>query len=197
MLPTSITNSVPDSSPHRAERNVNEDVVQVPQDMVRALRSDHAGETGAVYIYRGILAVSRNGSVRSFAHHHLETEQQHLELMEHLVPEQQRSRLLATWRVAGWLTGAMPALFGASAVYRTIEAVETFVDHHYTEQIKRLRHRPADQALCSLLERCRDDELLHRDDARGRLKRASLVGRVWAAMVDAGSRAGVYIAARI
>jgi demethoxyubiquinone hydroxylase (CLK1/Coq7/Cat5 family) len=37
----------------------------------------------------------------------------------------------ALWRVAGWLTGALPALFGRAAVLRTIDAVETFVEGHY------------------------------------------------------------------
>ena len=39
------------------------------------LRSDHAGETGAVAIYRGILAITRNPELRTFAEHHLATEQ--------------------------------------------------------------------------------------------------------------------------
>ena len=38
----------------------------------------------------------------------------------------------------GWLTGALPALFGRKAIFATIEAVETFVDHHYAQQIARL-----------------------------------------------------------
>jgi hypothetical protein len=38
------------------------------------LQTDHAGETGAVMIYRGILAVTRDQTLRAFAHHHFETE---------------------------------------------------------------------------------------------------------------------------
>ena len=34
----------------------------------------------------------------------------------------------------GWLTGAL-LLFGRKAIFATIEAVETFVDHHYAQQI--------------------------------------------------------------
>jgi demethoxyubiquinone hydroxylase (CLK1/Coq7/Cat5 family) len=99
------------------------------------LRSDHAGETGAVQIYRGILAVSRDPAVRAFAEHHLATESRHLEVIEALRPAVPRSRLLPLWRPAGWLTGALPALAGPRAVYATIAAVETFVDRHYGEQI--------------------------------------------------------------
>lgn len=165
--------------------------------MIAELRSDHAGEAGAVAIYRGILALSRNDSVRAFAQHHLATEEHHLEIMEQLVPPSHRSRLLPVWRFAGWVTGALPALFGANAVYRTIDAVETFVELHYSEQIERLRERPEDRELCSLLEQCCADEVMHRNEARSRLGAPGLTGRCWAAMVGLGSRVGVYLACRI
>jgi demethoxyubiquinone hydroxylase (CLK1/Coq7/Cat5 family) len=106
----------------------------LPLALRRELRTDHAGETGAVQIYRGILAVSRDPSVRRFAEHHQATEQRHLELIEAVVPPAGRSRLLPLWRVSGWMTGALPALFGQRAVFATIQAVETFVDRHYGDQ---------------------------------------------------------------
>ena len=161
-----------------------------------ALRSDHAGETGAVYIYRGVLAITRASEVRAFARHHLVTEQRHLEMMTQLLPREQQSRLLPLWRLAGWLTGMLPALFGPLAVYRTIDAVESFVDGHYEEQIELLRLRPSYQPLLTLLQSCRDDELLHRDEARSHLQSAGLFGQLWVRMVGAGSRAGVYLASR-
>ena len=52
------------------------------EDDIRDLRSDHAGEAGAVQIYRGILAVSRNEVVRAFARQHMATEQRHLAFFE-------------------------------------------------------------------------------------------------------------------
>ena len=165
--------------------------------MIGALRSDHAGETGAVAIYQGVLAVSRNHSVRAFARHHLATEERHLEIMQQLVLPVHRSRLLPVWRLAGWLTGALPALLGAVAVYRTIDAVETFVELHYTEQIERLRRRPEDGALCAVLEACCADEVMHRNEARSQLGAPGLVGRCWTSLVGLGSRAGVNLACRI
>ena len=107
-----------------------------PIELRRELRTDHAGEAGAVMIYRGILAVTRDPQVREFAQHHLQTEARHLELIEAVVPPAGRSRLLPLWRVAGWLTGALPACCGAKAVYATIESVETFVDQHYAAQLR-------------------------------------------------------------
>ena len=92
---------------------------RVAADLVGDLRSDHAGETGAVWIYRGLLAVSRDAGVREFAKRHLATEQGHLDKVEAVLPWPQRSRLLPGWRVAGFMTGALPALLGPRAVYAT------------------------------------------------------------------------------
>ena len=72
---------------------------------------DHAGEFGAVMIYHGVLAVSRDDSARQFAERHLVTEQKHLQLMEQMIPRDHRVRLLPIWP-DGWLTGAIPALLG-------------------------------------------------------------------------------------
>jgi len=168
----------------------------LPHDMVADLRSDHAGETGAVCIYRGILAESRDDAVRAFAQEHLQTEQDHLVLLTALLTAHQRSKLLPLWRLAGWLTGALPALFGSKAVFLTIDAVETYVDRHYAEQVDKLRFRPADRKLLKLLEACRLDEVKHRDDARGRYTNNRLLGRLWGWLVGRGSQAGVYFARR-
>jgi len=175
----------------------NSEDIEIPEDMLTCLRSDHAGETGAVYIYRGIRAVTRLESVREFARRHQVTEERHLDLMNQILPREHRSRLLILWRLAGWLTGALPALFGARAVYRTIDAVESFVDEHYRLQIDRLQARSRDRALRDILKACRADEVLHRDEARGHLQAPGVIGRLWVTIIGAGSRAGVYLAGRL
>ena len=128
------------------------------------LRSDHAGETGAVWIYRGILAVVRDPAVREFSTRHLQTESDHLALMNRLVPPSERSRLLIPWRIAGFLTGAIPALFGPRITFLVISSVETFVEAHYLAQVRRLRSDGLD-ALADLLERCLEDEVSHQQEA--------------------------------
>lgn len=170
----------------------------LPAWLVGELRSDHAGETGAVMIYRGILAVSRDPGVRAFSERHKATEQGHLDLLEALLPPAQRSRLLPLWRVAGWLTGAIPALFGPRAVYATIDAVETFVDHHYQAQVDRLDAESILPEIRALLERCRVEEVHHRDEARdlGDTPPGALL-RLWSRIVAAGSAAAVSAARRL
>ncbi|MEL6360763.1 MAG: demethoxyubiquinone hydroxylase family protein [Pseudomonadota bacterium] len=169
------------------------------QRIVADLRTDHAGETGAVWIYKGILAVSKDGDVRLFAKEHMATEQKHLALIEGILPPGQRSKLVSVWKLAGFLTGALPALFGPRAVFKTIEAVETFVDHHYQEQIEyldqKLEAEPTLGDLKQVLVDCQADEVAHRDDAAGRDPTpAGPLMSVWTRLVGAGSKGAVSIA---
>ena len=169
-----------------------------PSWLVRDLRSDHAGETGAVAIYQGILSISRDPEVRRFAEAHLQTEQGHLELIESRLPRRSRSVLLPLWRIAGFMTGALPALFGRNAVFATIDAVETFVDHHYADQIARLAREGIHADVRAELEQCRQDEVDHRDEARDATTRpAGPILSAWRWMVGAGSTAAVALARRI
>ena len=171
---------------------------RLPRWLQQELRSDHAGEFGAVMIYRGILAISRDASVREFADSHLRTEQKHLALMEEIVPAADRTRLLPLWRVMGWLTGALPALFGRQTVFATIEAVETFVDHHYQQQIVRLTPEGEHGPLRQVLVDCQADEVSHRDEAANlALPKRNVILRLWCAVVGSGSAAAVEAAKRI
>ena len=166
----------------------------LPSALAADLRTDHAGETGAVCIYRGVLAVSRDASLRDFARRHLATERQHLTVIERWLPVAGRSRLLPLWRLSGWLTGALPALFGPRAVYATIAAVETFVDGHYQAQVDRLAALPALAALRADLEACRQDEVHHRDEATAHAAPApGWALRLWCGLVGRGSAAAVSV----
>ena len=176
-------------------------------DLIADLRSDRAGETGAVMIYRGILAVTRDARVRHFAQTHLATEAGHLAMIEPWLAPPHRSRLLPLWRIAGWLTDALPALVGPRAVFATIEAVETFVDQHCAQQIDRIdrldaggRHAPL-HALRALLQSCRDDEVAHRDEAAAlfalSVKPHSPAMRLWLWAVGVGSGVAVKICLKV
>lgn len=170
-----------------------------PRWLIQELRSDHAGETGAVCIYDGVLAVARDPALRAFAAEHRATELRHLALVEAELPAPQRSRLLGPWRLAGWLTGALPALAGPRAVYATIAAVERFVDGHYQQQLDRLAGQPEHAALREMLARCQADECHHRDEATAALqgRAPGLLLRLWCALVGAGSAAAVVLARRV
>ena len=174
------------------------DTAHLPSDMIGDLRSDHAGETGAVWIYKGMLFVSRDEKVRAFANHHLQTESEHLALMSALLPPLRRSWLLIPWRVAGFVTGALPALLGQRTVFATIAAVETFVGIHYQQQIDALEQRPEHAALRQVLIDCQSDEHAHRDEAKAYLRqppRGMLA--LWCAAIGRGSAVAVTLARKL
>ncbi len=170
----------------------------LPAAVLANLRTDHASEVGAVHIYRGILAVARDGELRAFAARHLATELLHLRRMQQWLPASARSRLLPLWRVAGWATGAIPALLGPRAVFVTVAAVERFVDRHYAVQIEQLSAHPELGALRETLATCRRDEIAHRDDALAHLNaRPGPFARGWSAVVGKGSELAVAASRRL
>ncbi|WP_322561196.1 demethoxyubiquinone hydroxylase family protein [Rhodoferax sp.] len=174
------------------------ELAHLPADMVGDLRSDHAGETGAVAVYRGMLWATRHTDIREFAQRHLQTEQEHLEVMNALLPPLRRSWLLPLWRAAGFVAGAVPALVSPPATYATVAAIETFVDKHYQDQLDRIAGRPEAATLLRLLSDCRNDEREHLEEASNRLVTPpGWFVRVWCKAIGAGSVVGVWLARRI
>lgn len=161
------------------------------------LRGDHAGETGAVWIYRGILALRRKPSaIRDFSMRHRQCEEKHLALMETLLGERHRSRLLPLWRVAGFLTGAIPALFGDRWVYVMINAVENFVEEHYVRQITQL-HDYGMYRHAALLEGCMRDEIMHGIEAGQHIGERSRLDNLVHRLVGCGSEFAVNMAKKV
>jgi len=189
----------------------------LPDWIVPAIRSDQAGETGAVHIYRAMLRFGRDRGLRPMLQEHLEQESRHLEALNALLPWKHRSRLLPVWRVAGYLTGLVPALVGTRWILATIAAVERFVDRHYQEQINAIEAAGGHEVLLEMLIRFRADELRHRDESldclsaldtrnapcppvassASRLSNPSWLLSAWQAAVGRGSALAVEAAKRI
>ena len=168
----------------------NIDVTTLSKNLRRDLRSDHAGETGAVMIYNGILAVSLDPALRSFAYTHLETEQKHLALFDSWLPKEDKSRLLLLWRVSGFLLGAFAALISKRLTYYTIEIVEQFVVEHYESQIL-----TAPSNLREILLKLQAEEKEHQLEAITlQDDNQSKVRKLWGLIVGAGSRLAVNLA---
>ena len=168
---------------------------KLPPWLVADLRSDHAGETGAVWIYRGILTATRDKDIRRFASNHLATEETHLRQLEDWLQFSERSKILMAWKLAGFFTGFFPALVGQNAVYTTINSVETFVVNHYKAQINKLGESDNYHDLRVLLERCCEDEAEHRDEAESLyLNEPGAMLKVWCRLIEAGSSWAVRIA---
>ena len=169
----------------------------IPNVIIPDLRTDHAGETGAVFIYKGILLVSKDKEIIEFAKNHLLTEKKHLELIEKLLPDNEKSKLLFLWKFLGLLTGLVPALIGKKFIYATIYYVESFVEKHYDEQILKLRKRKNSLKLIQFLETLKNDEVSHKEDSLKRFGKLSFLLKIWGKIVEIGSKTAVSVSYRI
>jgi ubiquinone biosynthesis monooxygenase Coq7 len=165
------------------------------------LRVDHAGELGAVHIYRGQRAVFEAARGRGPISAQLAEmeghEAEHLAAFDRLLTERSvRPTVLAPlWRVAGFALGAGTALLGEKAAHACTEAVETVIEEHYAGQIRELQAR--EPALAADLARYRDDELAHRDAAVESGAREAPGYRLLSAAIRTGCRAAIRLAEKV
>jgi ubiquinone biosynthesis monooxygenase Coq7 len=171
------------------------------QRMAEILRVDHAGELGAVHIYRGQRAVfDAAGGCEATATSLAEMEsheQAHLDAFDRLLTTRGvRPTLLAPfWRVAGFALGAGTALLGEKAAHACTEAVETVIEAHYAGQIQELKTREPE--LAAELSRFRDDELAHRDKAIEEGARDAPGYGLLSAAIRAGCRIAIKVSEKV
>lgn len=169
--------------------------------LARMLRVDHAGELGAVHIYRGQRAVLAAAPGHETVAAQLEQmeghEARHLARFDALLNETRtRPTLLAPlWRAAGFALGAGTALLGEKAAHLCTDAVESVIEAHYAEQIAELEaHNPV---LAAELRGFRDDELAHQAEAVESGAREAPGAAFLGAVIRAGCRAAIKITERI
>jgi ubiquinone biosynthesis monooxygenase Coq7 len=169
--------------------------------LAEILRVDHAGELGAVAIYRGQRAVL--GAARGHGHAAGQLEEMEAHEAAHLArfdallnARRVRPTLLAPlWRAAGFALGAGTALMGDKAAHACTEAVETVIEEHYAGQIAEIAAHEPD--LAAELSAFRDDELAHRDTARAEGAQEAFAYPLLAAAIRIGCRAAIRISERI
>ncbi|MEM7465561.1 MAG: demethoxyubiquinone hydroxylase family protein [Pseudomonadota bacterium] len=167
----------------------------LPKRLQRDLRSNHAGELGAVHFYRASLRFNRNSHVRNVAKRHLITERKHLRSMESLVPRSSRSRLKYVWIAAAWVLGICANTAGARGFYVTVSGIEQFVEHHYGAQLDALNGDTYCPELRQVLTSCLADETEHREQTTIAYAGSWSKGaKIWQLITSAGSHAAVYLA---
>jgi ubiquinone biosynthesis monooxygenase Coq7 len=165
------------------------------------LRVDHAGEYGAVHIYRAQRAVFEGRAGReTIAADMAEMQDQeavHLARFEALLnAERVRPTLLIPlWRMAAVALGTGTALMGEKAAHACTEAVESVIEEHYADQIAELQDR--DPALAAELSVFRDEELAHHDHAVEHGSREAPGYRLLSAAIKAGCRAAIKVSERL
>lgn len=132
------------------------------------LRVDHAGEYGAVAIYKGQLAVFErqpgreriSGQLQEMA----DQEQDHLDAFDRMLAagSVRPTAMSPIWNAAGFALGAATALLGEKAAHACTEAVETVIEEHYGDQVAELEDA-GDAELAGRLSKFRDEEIAHKD----------------------------------
>ena len=130
------------------------------------LRVDHAGEYGAVAIYRGQQAVFKNNNkTREIAAQlaEMEAEEQiHLDAFDAMLVEHKvrPTALAPIWNVAGYGLGVVTALMGEKAAHACTEAVESVIEQHYGAQVEEIKDSEPEMA--ATFAKFREDELHHK-----------------------------------
>lgn len=138
------------------------------RDILRdILRVDHAGEAGAIRIYRTQIAIARRRApdLLPMLDSALADEIEHRDSFAAAM----RARgitpcaMLPLWWSGGALLGAATALLGRDAILTCTEAVERTVHRHMNDQIAWLT--PRDAGLAAAIAAIRDQEVDHLDKA--------------------------------
>ena len=139
------------------------------RDVEAMIRVDHAGEFGALRIYKGQLAVlsrTRGGSADVEAIRQMAAqEQKHFDAFDRMIKDRavRPTAFEPLWRAAGFALGAATALLGEKAAMACTVAVEDVIDEHYSRQIARLDK--SEPELKATIENFHADECAHRDEA--------------------------------
>ncbi|MDB5443664.1 MAG: ubiquinone biosynthesis protein [Phenylobacterium sp.] len=169
--------------------------------LAEILRVDHAGELGAVHIYRGQRAVlgeaPRQARIAGQLAEMEAHEAEHLARFDRLLTERRvrPTAMAPVWRLAGFALGAGTALMGEKAAHACTEAVETVIEEHYAGQIAELEGREPE--LAAELSRFRAEELAHRDQAVAEGAREAPGYALLSAVIRTGCRAAIKISEKL
>jgi len=163
------------------------------------VKVNHAGEFGAIRIYRGQRLVSQFlypalvPKLNEFAGH----EEDHFRIFGYFV----RARGVRTcsvffvWGVGGWILGVLTALLGREGMMVCTDAVESTVDRHLERQISFLKR--IDPELCGAIEKIRVEEQSHGHYARMQMSSSSLPWRTLHHLISFGTEAVIWLSMRL
>lgn len=167
------------------------------------IRVDHAGEYGAVAIYRGQEAVfsraPRKARTAAEIHRMAAQEQDHLDAFDALIAERgvRPTALSPFWNAAGFALGAATALLGEKAAHACTEAVEDVIEKHYADQVAELNATGAEPELAATFARFREEELEHKATAIAEGAQDAPGHALLTGLIKAGCRAAIRICEKV
>lgn len=166
------------------------------------LRVDHAGEYGAVAIYRGQLAVfeRQHGKERivSQLKEMAAQEQDHLDAFDRMLSagSVRPTVLSPVWNAAGFALGVGTALLGEKAAHACTEAVETVIEEHYGDQVTELREAGED-ALADTMAKFQEEEVAHKELAASEGASEAPAYPLLSAVIRTGCRVAIRISEKV
>lgn len=165
----------------------------------RILKVDHAGEHGAVNLYRAQILVSRwtaphmTPLLRRFLEHELGHRALFLRHME--ARGVRRCRSYAFCGLGGWALGLLTALLGPAAIATTTFAVESVVLEHLTDQMQRLQG--ADPDAFDAVSRIVAEEQEHHDHGQAAMRAGAFWPPILTPIVRASTEAVIWLGMRL
>lgn len=165
------------------------------------LRVDHAGEYGAVQIYRGQRAVfdtlPHKAETADAIREMEDGEVEHLKTFDALLAERgvRPTALAPIWNAAGFGLGAVTALMGEKAAMACTAAVEEVIEQHYAAQAEELD--AVEPELAETVRKFRDDELGHKNEAEARGAEEAPGYGLLKAAIQLGCRAAIRLSEKI
>jgi len=161
--------------------------VSSARTIARILKVNHAGEHGAIRIYRSQIAIARwrCPDVVPELEEMLAHEVSHRARFAEAMPPRQAKpcRMLFLWAIGGRLLGAGTALAGRDAIWACTAAVEEAVHRHLNDQLAFLSSR--DQELYALIDSIKAEELSHLHHAETNLTSHGPIVRMLRRSIDA------------
>jgi ubiquinone biosynthesis monooxygenase Coq7 len=163
--------------------------------VARILKVNHAGEYGAIRIYRAQISIAhrRYPDLVPFLEETLGHEISHCSLFLGAMPARHARpcRAMALWGNGGLVLGFLTGLLGRQGIWICTAAVEATVHRHLEDQLRFLRDRDAD--LCSLIKSIQREELMHLSYAEERIVVRTLWSRLLGAFVSKSVDAVIWL----
>jgi len=141
------------------------------QTIARILKVNHAGEHGAIRIYRAQIWVARRRypDVLPFLNETIGHEIEHCRLFRAAMPQRQARpcRFMGFWSSGGLILGFATALLSRQGIWICTAAIEAAVHRHLDDQLYFVRER--DPQLHVLIESIKAEELQHLKAAEERI----------------------------
>jgi ubiquinone biosynthesis monooxygenase Coq7 len=163
--------------------------------VARIVKVNHAGEYGAIRIYRAQISVARwlYPDVVPALTEMLGHEIEHCASFSAAMPERHARpcRVMPFWSYGGWVLGFLTALTGRQGIWVCTAAVEAAVHRHLDDQLFFLAGR--DAGLHRIIESIRVEEELHLHTAESQISNPGTGRRLLHRVITAATDAVIWL----